>query len=109
MKEVSKFKIKNSLNERIYEVVSSIPQGKVMTYGQIAYVLNLSSPRIVGWVLHRNPDSEKTPCHRVVFADGCLSPGYAFGGWDRQYAKLKSEGVAFTQQNKVDLQQSLLK
>lgn len=95
-------------NERVFEIVRGIPKGKVMTYGQIAIILNLSSPRIVGWALHKNPDSDKTPCHRVVFADGRLSPGYAFGGWDKQYAKLKAEGVRFTKHDKVDLQQSLL-
>ncbi len=100
---------KNALDEKVYQVVRGIPKGKVMTYGQIARILDLPSPRIVGWVLHRNPDSDITPCHRVVFADGRLSPGYAFGGWDRQFSRLKSEGVAFTKQNKVDLKQALIR
>jgi len=91
----------------IYYLVSLIPAGKVLTYGQIGRVLKIS-PREVGYWLHRNPDPEKVPCHRVVFADGRLSPAYAFGGIGAQRNKLLAEGVVFSGQ-KVNLQISLFK
>ena len=56
-----------------------IPRGKVTTYGVIAKKLGMS-PRVVGYVLHLNPDGSKTPCHRVVNRNGRIAPGYAFGG-----------------------------
>ena len=76
--------------EKIYEEVRKIPLGEVVTYGEIAKRVG-TSPQIVGFALHRNPDPEKTPCHRVVFKDGSCSAGYAFGGKDVQEAKLEKE------------------
>lgn len=73
-----------------------------MTYGQISNELNLHSARWVGQMIHRNPDPKTIPCHRVVFADGRLSPAYAFGGRRAQQAKLADEGVRLTR-GKVDL------
>ncbi len=82
--------------ELVYQLVAKIPLGKVMTYGQIAKVLKIKSPRLVGQILHQNQDSKKIPCHRVVFADGSLSTSYAFGGEIRQKEKLRKEGITFT-------------
>ena len=93
--------------DRIYQIVQKIPQGKVMTYGQVARLANVATPRVVGFAMHSNPDSSLTPCHRVVFADGSLTPGYAFGGQDVQKEKLEKEGVKFLKNGKVDLNTSL--
>ena len=98
----------NNSYQRIYAVVKKIPKGKVMTYGQVAILANVATPRVVGFALHVNSDPENIPCHRVVFANGKLTPGYAFGGEDVQRAKLKSEGVVFTTKNLVDLEKSKL-
>ncbi len=92
---------------RIYDVVKHIPEGKVMTYGQVARIANVATPRVVGFALHVNPDEQHIPCHRVVFADGSLTQGYAFGGEGVQKERLLKEGVVFTQKGKVDLENSL--
>lgn len=91
---------------RIYDVVRKIPKGKVMTYGQVALLANVATPRVVGFALHVNDDPEHIPCHRVVFATGKLTPGYAFGGEEVQRKKLQDEGVIFTTKNTVDLEKS---
>lgn len=91
---------------RIYDIVRKIPKGKVMTYGQVAALSNVATPRVVGFALHVNTDPENIPCHRVVFANGKLTPGYAFGGEDVQREKLQKEGVIFTEKNLVDLKAS---
>lgn len=88
--------------ERVYTTVRTIPKGKVSTYGQIARTIGARDARRVGHALHANRDPN-TPCHRVVFADGSLAPGYAFGGPDEQRKRLGSEGVKFTENGKVDL------
>lgn len=93
--------------QRIYEVVKKIPKGNVMTYKQVSLLANVATPRVVGFALHVNKDPQHIPCHRVVFADGALTPGYAFGGEDKQKEKLETEGVRFTQKGKVDLVVSL--
>jgi len=78
----------------VYEEVKRIPRGKVTTYGEIAKKVG-TSPKVVGFALHQNPDPKNIPCHRVVFKDGSLSPGYVFGGIVRQKGLLLSEGVKF--------------
>lgn len=90
--------------ERIYQVVRKIPTGKVMTYGQVAILANVATPRVVGFALHVNPDSDNIPCHRVVFANGKLTPGYAFGGEGVQKEKLMKEGITFSDTGAVLLE-----
>jgi methylated-DNA-protein-cysteine methyltransferase-like protein len=85
-----------SFNSRVYDVVRRIPRGQVATYGQIAALAgNPRNARFVGYALHVNPEPGVIPCHRVVFRDGSLAPGFAFGGPDRQRALLEDEGVPF--------------
>ncbi len=99
------------LFEQAYEVVRSIPVGKVATYGQIATIMNNElritnkgkiTPRIVGFALHANRDSE-TPCHRVVNRNGRLAPNFAFDGPKEQRRRLKAEEVEFIDENHVNL------
>ena len=85
----------------IYQIVQGIPVGKVATYGQVTMILGTKGSRRVGQALHANKD-RRVPCHRVVFADGSLAPGYAFGGAGEQKKKLLAEGVEFRGE-KVDL------
>lgn len=90
--------------ERIYEAVCRIPKGSVATYGQIAALAgNPRWARVVGYALHRNPRPGEIPCHRVVNRDGCLSPAFAFGGRQVQREWLEAEGIAFSEDGRVDL------
>ena len=94
----------SSLNDKVYGFVKNIPRGKVATYGQIALHLgNRYFARAVGNILHKNPDPEHIPCHRVVNAQGKLSQAYAFGGIAAQRHLLESEGVVFKNDQVVDL------
>lgn len=94
---------KMNFNQKVYEYVKTVPQGKVVTYGQVAVAIGCPhSARQVGWALHRNPAFGVIPCHRVVFADGSLAPGFAFGGQNVQMQMLQTEGVQVTDY-KVDL------
>ena len=90
-----------SFFEDVYRVVKEIPQGEIMTYGQVARAIGTRDARRVGQALHANRD-RNVPCHRVVFADGSLAPGYAFGGLEEQKKRLVAEGVKF-EREKVDL------
>ena len=90
--------------QQVYEIVQKIPVGCVATYGQIARLCgNPRASRAVGYALHVNPLPGKIPCHRVVFADGRICEGFAFGGPDAQRELLMGEGVAFTDPMHVDL------
>ena len=90
--------------ERIYEVVKSIPAGKVATYGQVAILAgNVNLARTVGNALHANPDNSTIPCHRVVNSEGKVAEFYAFGGSEAQKNLHESEGVIFKENGKIDL------
>lgn len=93
---------KSNFFERVYEIVRKIPEGKVMTYGQVASELSTKDARRVGHALHANRD-RKTPCHRVVNKEGRLAPSYAFGGYHEQRNRLLVEGVKFLDDFHVDL------
>lgn len=90
--------------ERVYGMVEQVPRGTVATYGQIAKLLGEPRrARYVGYALHVNPRPGEVPCHRIVFADGRLAEGFAFGGPGAQRAMLEAEGVAFLSDGRVDL------
>ena len=88
--------------DKIYDLVSLIPKGKVATYGAIAKEA-MTNPKVVGYALHSNKDTKNIPCHRVINSKGEISSGYAFGGPNVQKEMLEKEGVLFNK-NKVDLQ-----
>ncbi|MBR0412393.1 MAG: MGMT family protein [Eubacterium sp.] len=90
--------------DRIYEVVRQIPYGKVATYGQVALLAgNPRWSRVVGYVLHVNPDPDTIPCFRVVNRFGEPSAAFAFGGKNMQIMMLEAEGVEFVD-GRVDMQ-----
>lgn len=82
------------LSKKIYDIVKTIPPGKVMTYGQIAEKLgNPKLARVVGNALHNNPTPIIVPCHRVVNSKGELARYFGFGGIEKQKELLEAEGV----------------
>ena len=93
--------------EKLYEIVRQIPTGKVLTYGRLAEMTGIKSARVVGNILHENPDPESVPCHRVVNRKGELALRYAFGGASAQAQKLASEGIVLDNSNRVDLNKYL--
>ena len=96
--------ISDSASKRIYEAVKRIPKGYVATYAQVAEAAgDRKMARAVGNALHKNPDPEHSPCHRVVNARGELAGNYAFGGAWRQAEMLEAEGVR-TDDGRVDLE-----
>ena len=91
-------------SDKVFEQVRRIPRGKVSTYGQIARIIGSPrSARYVGWALRTNTQPVIVPCHRVVFKDGQLAEGYAFGGGDVQRNLLLDEGVTFIDDTHVDM------
>ncbi len=90
--------------DRVYEVVKQVPRGKVITYGDVARLCgNPRMSRQVGWALHCNPQPGVIPCHRVVFSNGSVCTGFAFGGKEVQKAMLEEEGVEVSPDYKIDL------
>jgi len=88
--------------EKIYDIVSSIPKGKITTYGAIAKLV-VVDPRVVGYALHQNKDPRHIPCHRVINSKGQISSGYVFGGPNTQKEMLEKEGILFDDNEAVNL------
>ena len=90
--------------ESVYKVVKQIPAGRVLSYGDVARLAgNPKMSRQVGWALHVNPEQGVIPCHRVVFKDGSLANGFAFGGREVQRDMLIKEGVEVSRDFKIDM------
>lgn len=98
---------KDGFFNRVYDVVRQVPEGCVVTYGQVARLVGEPGrARYVGFAMHASPGmAGGVPCHRVVFADGRLAPGFAFGGPEVQRDMLADEGVSFLSDGRVDLAQ----
>lgn len=94
--------------KNIRQITSTIPLGKVATYGQIAKIVGIRDARMVGWALHGNQDP-KVPCHRVIRGNGTLAEGYSLGGVEEQRWRLEKEGVKFLSGNQLDLTRYLWK
>ncbi|MDQ2973641.1 MAG: MGMT family protein [bacterium] len=83
--------LKSDFKTRVEALVKQIPNGRVMTYGQIAALCgNARAARIVGGIAHfSNPD---LPWQRVVNKKGGLAAGYP-GGRIAHKEHLEAEGV----------------
>ena len=80
-----------SLEAKIWQVVGSIPSGKVATYGQVAELAGApQQSRMVGRILSRLPPGTKLPWHRVINSQGRISNPSP----RRQIDRLADEGVA---------------
>lgn len=92
-----------SYRESVYELVRSIPVGRVMTYGQIALMLGEGyTARTVGYVMH-GADSEQVPWQRVINSQGKCSTGRLTIPINLQQELLEAEGVEFNAAGKCDL------
>ena len=92
------------MKKKVYDFLKTIPKGKVATYGQIAAALgNRNLSRVVGNILHQNPDPGQFPCHRVVNSKGQVAGRFAFGGGERQRKLLEQEGIVFEPDGRIDL------
>jgi methylated-DNA-protein-cysteine methyltransferase-like protein len=107
MKTVSKDKPDLQYRERVYKIVRRIPRGRVMTYGQVAYILGEGyTPRTVGFVMH-GADERKTPWQRVINSQGRCSTGRIVLPSDKQQRMLEREGVKFDDSGRCDLEKVL--
>lgn len=84
----------SKLHMQVYELLLTIPKGKVVTYGAIAtYLGNPRLARVVGYILHVNPAPDYYPCYKVVNAKGKIADCFAFGGAEAQNNRLAEEGI----------------
>jgi len=84
---------------QVYKVVEKIPCGKVMSYVQIARILeHPRAARQVGWAMRHCP--EYLPWQRVVMADGSITGGMFA---DMRRALLEAENLIFLSDGRIDM------
>jgi methylated-DNA-protein-cysteine methyltransferase-like protein len=82
----------------VYAAVRRIPEGRVLTYGEVARLVGVRrGARAVGWALRALPRAlaARVPWHRVVGRGGRISPRDG-AGMAEQTKRLLAEGVRFS-------------
>lgn len=77
------------LNEKVYNEISNIKKGSVLTYKELA--LKVGSPkaiRAVATIVGKNPNPIMVPCHRVIRSDHKVGE-YTYKGKRNQKMKIK--------------------
>ena len=84
--------------QKVWLTLNLIPEGYVVTYGQLAMLAGLSPQyaRVVGIVLSQLPNNSDLPWHRVVNHKGALSFAPSNPRYHEQRHRLEKEGITFT-------------
>ena len=81
----------SQFHDDVYATVRMIPEGRVMTYGDIAaYAGHPGAARQVGGIAHFGPTD--IPWHRVVNRHGDCASGY-YGGKEGHARALQAENI----------------
>lgn len=87
---------KDSFQQKIWQILALIPEGKVATYGQVAELAGFPRmARAVGRTLSQLPHGTQLPWHRVLNAQGKLSFPIDSSAYQEQKNRLEKEGVVF--------------
>lgn len=93
-----------SFKERVYELMSQLPEGKVTTYGDLAALAGHPyAARQVGGIAHFGPT--ELPWHRLVNRLGYCASGYCGGGKAGQQRMLEAEGFQVENYRIVDFEE----
>jgi methylated-DNA-protein-cysteine methyltransferase-like protein len=92
-------------HQSVWKVVSEIPSGHVLTYGEVARLSGMpKAARRVSQALRRAPKNLNVPWHRVINSQGKISFPEDSSGWLRQKDMLEEEGIVFLK-GKINLEQ----
>jgi methylated-DNA-protein-cysteine methyltransferase related protein len=93
----------SSFTDRVYDVVRSVPRGRVVSYGGVAALMGQPrAARGVGQALCALPDDADVPWWRVVNRNGEISITCQDHGAALQRALLEAEGVRFDDRGRLD-------
>ncbi len=98
MNEISAF------SKKVMQLIRSIPEGNVATYGQIAKLAGKpQGSRGVAWILHSSSTAHKLPWHRVLNSQGKISFEIGTHNFRQQKKRLEKEGVEISAEGKLSL------
>ncbi len=89
-------------SERIIEVIRGIPEGHVLSYGEVARRAGFGNgARTVARILHSSSEKRSLPWHRVVNSQGRIS--LTGDAYELQRILLQNEGIEFGPEDTIDL------
>lgn len=84
------------LQKKTYQLLKTVPAGRVTTYKALADALGTKAYRVIGQFMRHNPYASTVPCHRVVAGDGTIG-GFMGAKSGKEIQKkmrmLRSEGI----------------
>jgi len=93
--------------QQLVELIKSIPEGKVSTYGTIALMAgHPHGARSVTRIIHSMSRKHNLPWYRIINAKGQISLPRS-NGYEEQKALLEAEGIDFGLKDRVDLKRFL--
>lgn len=96
-----------TLASKAYELLRTVPKGRVTTYKALAQALGTHAYRAIGQAMRRNPYAPDVPCHRVVASNGTIG-GFMGKRQGEEIAKklalLASEGITVRNNRVVDFE-----
>ena len=95
----------NLFEKSVLDIVRKIPEGKVMSYGQIAkYIGAPKASREVGWAMHTLGGTPDFPWWRVLNSKGKITIKESWtSGPEAQQRLLEAEGVIFNDKRELDM------
>src|SRR5580693_6081249 len=99
-------KSKESIYDAIYDIVRSVPKGRVTSYGAVAAAIGAASgARVVGYAMNTCAGVKpKVPAHRVVNRNGMLTGKHHFSPPEKMQQLLEKEGIKIKDDKVVDFE-----
>lgn len=90
-----------TFSQRVWELATSIPEGRVTTYGIIARTAGGGgqAARSISSILSKSPNPGAIPWHRIVYAGGKVWMSEEHDAQRRELYEL--EGIEVTQKNVI--------
>lgn len=88
--------------QRIWQVISAIPPGRVCSYGAVAKLAGIpNGARQTAWALRHLPRDTKIPWFRVINSAGRIAMPEGSRGYREQRKRLRAEGVTFGDSGRI--------
>jgi methylated-DNA-protein-cysteine methyltransferase-like protein len=88
--------------QRLWQVISAIPPGRVCSYGMVAKLAGIpNGARQTAWALRHLPEDTRIPWFRVINSQGRIAMPEGSRGYREQRRRLLSEGVEFTAAGRI--------
>jgi methylated-DNA-protein-cysteine methyltransferase-like protein len=95
----------SSFFDKVHRLVSLVPPGTVVNYGQVAALLGEPrAARTVGWALHALPEGTTVPWQRVINVHGRISNSCQEHSAALQRELLEAEGIVFGPDDRVNME-----